>query len=99
MTFMKTFRSQSAMEYLMTYGWAIIIVAIVLGALFSMGVFNAANFMPKAPPGSCQVFRPSGAGTTTNINLMGTCSGIPQFVARFNGVAYFGVPSRCLIIR
>ncbi|MGC8538128.1 MAG: hypothetical protein ACP5MZ_04090 [Candidatus Micrarchaeia archaeon] len=31
---------QSAMEYLMTYGWAILIVAVVLAALFELGVFN-----------------------------------------------------------
>jgi len=27
-------KAQSAMEYLMTYGWAILIIAVVLGALF-----------------------------------------------------------------
>ena len=36
----KTIRAQSAMEYLMTYGWAILIIAIVLVALFSLGVFS-----------------------------------------------------------
>ena len=82
---MKTFRkkllekspakAQSAMEYLMTYGWAILIIAVVLGALFQLGVFNANNFAPKAPPGSCQVFRPNGPGTTSFINLEGVCSG------------------------
>jgi hypothetical protein len=35
-----TFKAQSAMEYLMTYGWAILIISIVLGSLFSLGVFN-----------------------------------------------------------
>ena len=34
-------RAQSAMEYLMTYGWAILIIAVVLAALFSLNVFNA----------------------------------------------------------
>jgi len=77
---------QSAMEYLMTYGWAILIIAVVLGALFQLGVFNANNFAPKAPPGSCQVFRPNGPGTTSFINLEGVCSGeLPQYVAQFNG--------------
>jgi hypothetical protein len=33
-------RSQSAMEYLMTYGWAILIIAVVLAALFSLGLFS-----------------------------------------------------------
>jgi len=78
-------KAQSAMEYLMTYGWAILIIAVVLGALFQLGVFNANNFAPKAPPGSCQVFRPNGPGTTQFINLEGVCSGeLPQYVAQFN---------------
>jgi hypothetical protein len=38
-------RAQSAMEYLMTYGWAILIIAIVLGALFSLGVFSGSSFV------------------------------------------------------
>ena len=82
-TFRKSFiKAQSAMEYLMTYGWAILIIAVVLGALFQLGVFNANNFAPKAPPGSCQVFRPNGPGTTSFINLEGVCSGeLPQYVA------------------
>ena len=29
------------MEYLMTYGWSILIIAVVVAALFSLGVFNA----------------------------------------------------------
>jgi hypothetical protein len=36
----KKFRLQSAMEYLMTYGWAILIIAVVLGVLYSLGIFN-----------------------------------------------------------
>jgi len=80
----KGFRLQSAMEYLMTYGWAILIIAVVLGALFQLGVFNSSSFSPRAPPGACQVFRPSGPGTTTNINLMGVCTGqLPQYIAQF----------------
>ena len=74
------------MEYLMTYGWAILIIAIVLVALFSLGVFNSANFAPKAPPGSCQVIRPFGTGTTQDMNLEGECNGeLPNYVAQFNG--------------
>ena len=46
----KAFRLQSAMEYLMTYGWAILIIAVVLGALFSLGIFNPAFLAPKVQP-------------------------------------------------
>ncbi len=34
---------QSAMEYLMTYGWAILIIAVILGSLFQLGVFSAGS--------------------------------------------------------
>ena len=90
-TFRESFiKAQSAMEYLMTYGWAILIIAVVLGALFELGVFNANNFAPKAPPGSCRVFRPNGTSTTSFINLEGICTGeIPQYVAQFNGQSSF----------
>ena len=82
----KPLRLQSAMEYLMTYGWSILIIAVVLGALFQLGVFNSSSFSPRAPPGACQVFRPGGPGTITNINLMGVCTGqLPQYVGVFNG--------------
>ena len=37
-------RGQAAMEFLMTYGWAILVVLIALGALFYLGVFS-----PKVP--------------------------------------------------
>ncbi len=33
-------KTQSALEYLMTYGWAILILVIVGAALFALGVFN-----------------------------------------------------------
>ena len=34
-------KAQSAMEYLMTYGWAVLVVVIVLAALFYLGVFDS----------------------------------------------------------
>jgi YVTN family beta-propeller protein len=37
----RTSRPQSAIEYLTTYGWAIIIIVIVLIALYSFGFFNS----------------------------------------------------------
>ena len=90
----KKVAAQSAMEYLMTYGWAILIIAVVLGALFQLGVFNSSSFSPRAPPGACQVFRPGGPGSTTNINLMGVCTGqLPQYVAKFDGASsYVRIP-------
>jgi hypothetical protein len=80
------------MEYLMTYGWAILIIAVVLGVLFQLGVFSSSSFAVRAPPGACQVFRPNGPGTSQNINVVGVCSGqLPQYVAQFNGNGYTSV--------
>ena len=81
---------QSAMEYLMTYGWAILIIAVVLGALFGLGFFNSATLAPKVAAGSCQVYRPNGPGTTSYINLQGVCNNeLPQYAAQFNGATSF----------
>lgn len=37
---MRNLKAQAAMEYLMTYGWAILIVVIVAAALFALGIFT-----------------------------------------------------------
>ncbi|MBI2133713.1 hypothetical protein HYU11_03460 [Candidatus Woesearchaeota archaeon] len=40
-------RSQAAMEFLMTYGWAILVVLVVIGALAYFGVLSPDNFLPE----------------------------------------------------
>ena len=42
----RTKRAQSALEFMTTYGWAILVIAIALGVLYSMGVFNLASTTP-----------------------------------------------------
>ncbi len=74
------------MEYLMTYGWAVLVIGIVLGVMYSLGIFNPASLAPKAEPGACNVFRPNGPGTVDFINLVGDCGNeIPKYTAEFNG--------------
>ena len=66
----------------MTYGWSILIVAVVLGALSFLGVFNPMTFTPKATAGGCQVVKNSELGIS---NLEGSCNNqVPQYVAQFN---------------
>jgi hypothetical protein len=36
-------KSQSALEYMMTYGWAILIIVIVAGVLYSLGIFTPSS--------------------------------------------------------
>jgi hypothetical protein len=96
----KKIKSQAAMEYLMTYGWAILIIALALGVLYSLGIMNPKNFLPRAPPGSCFVFRPNGPGTTDFVSLQGTCGYLPMYVASFNGInSYVEIPLSTLNIQ
>ena len=59
---MKNFRkSQAAMEFLMTYGWAILVVLVAIGALAYFGVLSPDRFLParcQLPAGvACSDFR------------------------------------------
>lgn len=48
------------MEYLMTYGWAILIVIIVAAALYALGVFNPATWAGSSVTGLSGFNVPSG---------------------------------------
>ena len=39
-------KGQSALEFLMTYGWAILVVLAAIGALAYFGVLSPTNFLP-----------------------------------------------------
>ena len=41
----KPLRLQSALEYLTTYSWALLVIAIVLGVIFSLNLFNSNNYV------------------------------------------------------
>lgn len=66
---MKMFRkSQAAMEFLMTYGWAILVVLVAIGALAYFGVLSPDNFLPtkcQLPAGiACIDHRATATGVT-----------------------------------
>lgn len=45
---LKTFRkSQAALEFIMTYGWAILVVLVAIGALAYFGVLSPDKFLPS----------------------------------------------------
>ena len=51
-------KSQAAMEFLMTYGWAILVVLVAIGALAYFGVLSPDRFLPA----KCQL--PAGIACT-----------------------------------
>ncbi len=76
--------AQSAMEYLLTYGWALLIISIVLSTFYYLNVFSAGTLTPKVGPGACLVARPGGPYSTSILNLQGLCNGeIPDYVYLF----------------
>ncbi len=40
-------RGQAALEFLTTYGWAILVVLVMIGALAYFGVINPTRFLPE----------------------------------------------------
>ncbi|MBI2581293.1 hypothetical protein HYV85_05830 [Candidatus Woesearchaeota archaeon] len=47
MTFSRNVKAQAAMEFLMTYGWAILVVLVVIGALAYFGVLSPSTLLPE----------------------------------------------------
>ena len=41
-------KGQAAMEFLMTYGWALLVVLVAIGALAFFGVLNPGQFLPSS---------------------------------------------------
>lgn len=63
-------KGQAAMEFLMTYGWAILAAVVVIGVLAYFGVFSPGRFLPSAcitnAPFGCDEF---GITALTGIEL------------------------------
>ncbi|MFI5412645.1 MAG: hypothetical protein ACHQX1_02030, partial [Candidatus Micrarchaeales archaeon] len=72
-----TKRAQSAIEYLVTYGWVFLVIGLVIGALFYLGIFSQNTYAVRAQPGSCSISRPNGPFTTQLISVAGTCTNLP----------------------
>ena len=66
-------KSQAAMEFLMTYGWAILVVLVAIGALAYFGVLNPSRFLPSSctvgPGIGCDDFKVNG-GASGSIQLV-----------------------------
>lgn len=83
-------RGQAAMEFLMTYGWAILVVLAAIGALAYFGVLNQDQFVPekclldagiacdgyKITPSTSKIVMTNGMGRDLVINSIevGSCS-------------------------
>jgi len=48
---MKFKKGQAALDFLMTYGWAIALVVIIAAVLFALGIFDVSNFVGSKAAG------------------------------------------------
>jgi hypothetical protein len=62
-------KGQAALDFLMTYGWAILLVILVAGALFTLGIFDVGSMVGNRAVGFTQVsvdaFKVATDGTLT----------------------------------
>ena len=69
----KNKKAQAAMEFLMTYGWAILVVLVSIGALAYFGVLSPEKFLPaKCTLQSgitCLDHKATGSGTSVGITV------------------------------
>ena len=62
-------RGQSAMEFLMTYGWAILAAIIVIGVLAIAGVFTPGKYAPQACAVTAPFYCNAWNAKTTGVNI------------------------------
>ncbi len=92
-------KGQTAVEYLMTYGWAILIILIVAGVLAYYGIFAPAGFLgPTARGfGQIQVLNPwavSSAGMTLNLaNRVGGAVSVTVANVTIDATPYLCTPA------
>jgi len=83
--FIKRKKAQAAMEFLMTYGWALLVVLIAIAALAFFGLLNPSNFLPEKCTFSsglgCIDYR---ASAGTDIVLIKLQNGIGSDLIGFN---------------
>lgn len=87
-------KSQAALEYLTTYGWALLVIAIVIITLAELNLFNPNFWTAKQQPGMCTVLRSQFGSASLS------CSGtslLPDLVMQMNGNGYVSIPYSALI--
>lgn len=78
-----SYKAQSLLEYVMTYGWALLVIGVIVVVLAQLGVFSNSTYSAGALPGSCQIIKLSSGGPS----LTGNCNGqTPKFVASFQQI-------------
>jgi len=63
-------KAQAAMEFIMTYGWAILVVLVAIAALAYFGVLSPAQFLPERCQLPAGLYCKSFLVTTSGVQLI-----------------------------
>ena len=83
-------KSQSALEYMMTYGWAILIIVIVAAVLYSLGIFSPSSSIGTTVTGfpgfqATAICVPNGVLAIKLANGIGYTVNVTGFNVTYNG--------------
>lgn len=83
-------KGQSALEYMMTYGWAILIIVIVAVILYSMGIFNPRASVTAASSGFSPFAASAAVCSSSKLTVAFTVGGLPNGAssATITGASY-----------
>ena len=70
-------KGQSALEYMMTYGWAILVIVIVAAVLYSLGIFSPASSVGTGSTGFAPFTASASNCTTSGLEIAFTVGGTP----------------------
>jgi hypothetical protein len=71
-------KGQSALEYMMTYGWAILIIVIVAVILYSMGIFNPRASVTASSSGFSPFAASAAVCNSSSLTVAFTTGGLPN---------------------
>ncbi len=71
-------KGQSALEYMMTYGWAILVIVIVAAVLYSLGIFSPSSSIGTGFTGFAPFTISSQACNSTGLYADFVVGGIPS---------------------
>jgi hypothetical protein len=96
-------KGQSALEYMMTYGWAILIIVIVAVILYSMGIFNPRTSVTASSSGFSPFAVSAAVCNSSSLNVAFTTGGLPNgatsvkleglYLSSMSGVADIASPT------
>lgn len=70
-------KGQSALEYMMTYGWAILVIVIVAAVLYSLGIFSPSSSIGTGSTGFAPFAASASSCSTSNFQVALTLGGLP----------------------